>query len=168
MKKDIKLDFVGGTAESQSRRNFLKNSAALSAIVSSGPLEDLASNFVMNQQEKNIISGIQIGAVSFVDEGVENVLDILQERGKINTIFLTTFTYGRGLSGRQIPGHPFPDHGSQDSDEKTFYGGNYAIPHPEFYTRTILKEIRAPEHGNLDIVASVLPEAKKRGMKVFC
>ncbi|MFC2124378.1 hypothetical protein ACFLU5_06170, partial [Bacteroidota bacterium] len=168
MKKDITLEDIHDTAESLSRRNFLKNSAALSAIVSAGPIEDLASKFVVKQQEKNIISGIQVGAVSFVDEGVENVLDILQERGKINTIFLTTFTYGRGLSGRQIPGHPFPDHGSQESDEKTFHGGNYAISHPEFYTKTILKEIRAPEHGDLDIVSSVLPEAKKRGMKVFC
>ena len=46
---------------------------------------------------------------------------------------MTTFTYGRGLAGRQIPGQPFPDHGKQESDEKTFHGGNYATPHPEFY-----------------------------------
>ena len=37
--------------------------------------------------------GIQVGAVSFFDEGVEEVLDILQERGRVNTIYLTTFTY---------------------------------------------------------------------------
>jgi len=46
---------------------------------------------------------------------------------------MTTFTYGRGLAGRQIPGQPFPDHGKQESEEKTFHGGNYATPHLAFY-----------------------------------
>ena len=54
------------------------------------------------------------------------------------------------------------------SDASSFHGGNYAIPHPEFYRNTVLKETRAPDHGELDIVAAVLPEAKKRGMKLFC
>jgi hypothetical protein len=53
------------------------------------------------------MNGIQIGPVSFADEGVDQVLDTVQQRGGVNTIFLTTFTYGRGLSGRQIPG-PLP------------------------------------------------------------
>ena len=79
--------------------------------------------------------GIQVGAVSFVDEGVEQVLDILQERGRVDTIYLTTFTYGRGLAGRQVPGQPFPDHGVQESDEAFFHGGNYARPHPQYLPR---------------------------------
>ena len=94
-----------------------------------------------------MMHGIQIGAVSFVDEGVEKVLDIMQKRGAINTLFLTVFTHGRGLGGRQIPGEKFPDHGSQESDEKTYHGGNFATPYPEFYKNTVLKETRAPELG---------------------
>jgi hypothetical protein len=112
--------------------------------------------------------GIQIGSVSFLDEGVDRVLDLLEERGAVNTIFLTTFTYGRGLAGRQIPGHPFPDHGAQESDEKTFHGGNYAKPHAEFYRDTVLKQTRAPDHGDTDILDLVLPKAKPRGLKVLC
>jgi len=72
------------------------------------------------------------------------------------------------LAGRQVPGLPFPDHGKQEPDEKTFHGGNYAMPHAEFYGKTVLKETRAPDHGDLDIVSFVLPAAKKRGMKLFC
>jgi len=83
--------------------------------------------------------GIQAGSISFVDEGMDRVLDILQERGAVDTIYLTTFTYGRGLAGRQIPGQPFPDHGVQESDEKFFRGGNLATPHAEFYQNTVLK-----------------------------
>src|SRR5260370_34238336 len=69
--------------------------------------------------------GIQIGAVSFVDEGVEKVLDILQERAYVNTLFLAVFTYGRGIAGRQVPRQPLPDHGLQKYDLE-FHGGNFA------------------------------------------
>jgi hypothetical protein len=120
------------------------------------------------KQETDKTIGIQIDAYSFVDEGTEKVLDILQEKGAVNALCLSTFSYDRGISGRQIPGRPFPDHGVQESDEKIFHGGNYATPHPQYYRNTILKNMRAPDFGKLDIVAEVLPAAKKRGMKVFC
>src|SRR3990172_2411239 len=94
-----------------SRRVFLRNSTVMASLAVTGPLAVLDS-FNRKEQPGSKTIGIQVGAVSFVDEGVENVLDILQKRGGINTLFLTTFTYGRGLSGRQIPGYPFPDHGS--------------------------------------------------------
>jgi hypothetical protein len=67
--------------------------------------------------------GIQVGAVSFVDEGVEQVLDIFQKDASINTLFVATFTYGRGIAGRQVPGQPLPDHGKQQYDTDTFHGG---------------------------------------------
>ena len=111
--------------------------------------------------------GIQIGAVSFVDEGTERVLDILQERAGVNTLFLAVFTYGRGIAGRQIPGYPLPDHGKQEYDVNSFHGGNYATPHPQYYKDTVIRPEHAPDHGNLDILAEVLPAAKRRGMKVI-
>jgi hypothetical protein len=150
------------------RREFLKTSAGLTAAAAVAPplLTPLAPAAEPTSTPKVI--GIQVGAVSFVDEGAERALDILQERGGVNTVFLTTFTYGRGLAGRQIPGQPFPDHGAQESDEGFFHGGNYATPHPEFYRDTVLKQTRAPDHGDLDIVATVLPGARKRGLKLFC
>src|SRR5581483_8200150 len=111
--------------------------------------------------------GIQVGAVSFLDEGTDKVLDILQERGAVNTLFLATFTYGRGIGGRQVPGQPLPDHGKQEYDTD-FHGGNFATPHPRFYENTILKDLRAPDHGDLDIIAHVLDKAHGRGMKVYC
>lgn len=150
------------------RRDFIKTSAAgLAAVVTAGPASLVTAGAAETSRPRKSI-GIQVGAVSFVDEGTEKVLDLFQERGAIDTIYLTTFTYGRGLAGRQIPGHPFPDHGSQESDEKTYHGGNYATPHAEFYRNTVLKQTRAPDHGDLDIVATVLPAARKRGMRVFC
>ena len=116
------------------RREFLKIAAgagAALAMPASGPAE--SSKMV----------GIQVGAVSFVDEGTEKVLDVLQKRGCVNTLFLAVFTYGRGIAGRQIPGQPLPDHGKQEYD-LNFHGGNFATPHPQYYKNTVLKTSARP------------------------
>src|SRR5512146_32192 len=85
--------------------------------------------------------GIQVGAVSFLDEGTEKVLDIFQQTARINTLFLAVFTYGRGIAGRQVPGQPLPDHGRQEYD-LSFHGGNYARPHAQYYRDTVIKQTR--------------------------
>lgn len=151
-----------------SRRDFFRTTIAGTAAAALVPEHLSAASGGNSGQQTRKMIGLQIGSISFVDEGMEQVLDTVQSRGAINTLFLTTFTYGRGLAGRQIPGQPFPDHGKKESDEGTFHGGNYAISHPEYYAKTALKQTRAPDHGELDILAAVLPAAKKRGLKVFC
>ena len=138
------------------RRHFLKTAAAAAL-----PLSTQAA-----LPAKRMI-GIQVGAVSFLDEGTEQVLDILQQRGAVDTLFLAVFTYGRGIAGRQVPGQPLPDHGKQIYD-LNFHGGNFATPHPEYYRNTILKDTRAPDHGSYDVLQAVLPAARKRGMKTIC
>ena len=142
------------------RREFLQAGAALAAAAT-GPLAVANRAAAADRAPPRVSIGIQVGSVSFVDEGIEKVLDIFQDKGAIDTIYLTTFTYGRGLAGRQIPGQPFPDHGVQESDERTFHGGNYATPHAEFYRNTVLRPGHAPDHGDLDIVATVAARRRR-------
>jgi len=144
-----------------SRREFMKLTAGASAALAMPFMGQAA----VVPSAKMI--GIQVGAISFVDEGTETVLDVLQERGCVNTLFLAVFTYGRGIAGRQIPGYPLPDHGKQVYD-LNYHGGNFATPHPQYYKNTVIQPAHAPDHSNLDILAEVLPAAKKRGMKVIC
>jgi hypothetical protein len=144
-----------------SRREFMKLTAGASAALAMPSMGQAA----VVPSAKMI--GIQVGAISFVDEGTEKVLDVLQERGCVNTLFLAVFTYGRGIAGRQIPGYPLPDHGKQVYD-LNYHGGNFATPHPQYYKNTVIQPAHAPDHSNLDILAEVLPAAKKRGMKVIC
>src|SRR6202012_3487122 len=103
-------------------RTFLQNPAA-TALPAAVPSARLAAAPLSPKQPT---IGIQVGAVSFVDEGTEKVLDQFQRDASINTLFLATFTYGLGIAGRQIPGQPLPDHGKQEYDTGTFSGGNYA------------------------------------------
>lgn len=143
------------------RREFMKLAAGAGAAVAMPTLGHAAA------ASSSKMIGIQVGAISFVDEGTEQVLDILQERACVNTLFLAVFTYGRGIAGRQIPGYPFPDHGKQAYD-LNYHGGNFATPHPQYYRDTVIQPEHAPDHGHLDILAEVIPAAKKRGMKVIC
>ena len=111
--------------------------------------------------------GMQVGAVSFVDEGTGRVLDSLRDMAAINTLFVASFTYGRGIAGRQLPSQPLPDHGRQEYDTSTFRGGNYATPHLQYYRDTAIKPEHAPDHGPYDVLADVIPEARRRSMKVI-
>ena len=60
-----------------------------------------------------------------------------------------------------------PDHGKTEFDPNWFHGGYYATPHIVYYKNTVFKNLRAPEFGDYDMLAAVIPEAKKRGMKVY-
>ena len=110
-------------------------------------------------QASSRMIGIQVGAVSFMDEGVERVLDIFQEAANVNTLFVATFTYGRGIAGRQVPGQPLPDHGTQQYDTDTFKGGSYTKTHPQYYRDTAITDFRARDLGDFDVhqVAECLP-----------
>src|SRR5262249_29943221 len=107
------------------RRNFFQGAAA-------GALAPAAQNARAAAPAASKMIGIQVGAVSFVDEGVNKVLDIFQESASINTLFVATFTYGRGIAGRQVPGQPLPDHGKQEYDTDTFKGGSYTRVRPQY------------------------------------
>jgi hypothetical protein len=140
------------------RREFLETSSLLAggALLSQIPVRPAPP-----------MIGIQIGAVSFVDEGTDRVLDSLQEMASINTLFVASFTYGRGIGGRQLASQPLPDHGKQQYDTSTFRGGNYATPHPQYYRNTVIAPEHAPDHGSYDVLADVIPKARRRGMKVI-
>ena len=163
-----------------SRRSFLKGIAAMPIVAltdgknllrsaSELPLRETVEQPARPQHSaagnnKKFVA-IQIGARSFVDEGVEKCLDTLQEKGGVNTLMSTVFTYGRGLAGRQVPGEPLPDHGVQEYDK--VHGGSYTKVHPEFYANSVIKDVRAPDLGDFDILADVTPAAKKRGMQTY-
>jgi len=167
-----------GKSSESSRRNFLKGIGALPIMALAGDPgfggQSLISplNAAPMQADKAASTpsqrfvALQIGARSFVDEGVDKCLDTIQEKGDVNVLMPTVFTYGRGLAGRQVPGQPLPDHGVQEYDE--IHGGSYTKLHPEFYANSVIRDFRAPELGEFDILADVIPKAKAKGMQVYC
>src|SRR5579859_6521060 len=112
--------------DNSSRRDFLKGMTTFPLLAMLGvkvqPTDPLALSAPAKAASRfgagaKKFVAIQIGGRSFVDKGVEKVLDVLSEKGGVNVWMPTVFTYGRGLAGRQIPGQPLPDHGLQEYDE---------------------------------------------------
>lgn len=99
--------------------------------------------------------GIQMGVGPLAGRDYERVLDAVVEQGAVNTLFVFIFTYIREWTGVEAA---------------RFHGGNYATVHPQYYKDTALKpeDTRATDFGNLDVLARLLPAARKRGLKTFC
>lgn len=109
--------------------------------------------------------GIQIGAISFVDEGVEPVLDLLQEKAGVNALLISALSWSIGNAGRAAFG--FPDHGVQEPDN--LQGGAFFETDPDYYQATFHKKFAAPDplYAGFDTLADVIPAARARGMKVY-
>src|SRR5262245_17379099 len=128
------------------RREFLEGSAMAASGVLLGGIDGRAA------PASAPTVGIQVGSVSFVDEGTERVLDGFKEMAAIDTLFLAIFTYGRGIGGRMPRGTPLPDHGKQEYDD-AYHGGNFATPHPQYYRETSIAPQKAPDHPDYDVIA---------------
>jgi hypothetical protein len=113
--------------------------------------------------------GIQISPISFIDEGVEPLLNMFVQRLGINVLLIGTISWLGLKVGRRISWEleGWPDHGVHKPYQ--FQGGSYIAEHPEFYANTFIKKFRAPddEFKDVDILALVIPEARKRSMKVY-
>ena len=115
-----------------------------------------------------ILAGIQIGAISFVDEGVDTVLDLLRDRAGVNTLFVGTYAFDRGLAGRQVTRKEHPGHGGDHlADRHT--GGSFVAQHEEHYSSTVLGPYRAQDEevAGFDALGDVIPGARERGMGVY-
>ena len=113
--------------------------------------------------------GIQISPISFVDEGVEAVLDTLQHRVGVNVLMLGTVSWLGLKSGRSIS-HAldgWPDHGVPEPYQMR--GGAYFDPDPRYYRDTFMADYRSrdAEFEGKDILKMVLPAAHARGMRVY-
>src|SRR6185312_16452922 len=58
---------------------------------------------------KDVVA-IQVKPFAWVDEGIDNLLDTIQQKGNVNTVFAYTYDYdpNRTTKGGPIP---LPDHG---------------------------------------------------------
>jgi len=184
MEPDIKGGSQAGGSEGESplnpgRRSFLKGITAQAFAMAPGtallgqlaqdaqrraPGEASDLSGIPGRGKKKLV-GLQIGARSFVDEGVDKCLDTLQEKGGVNAVMATVFTYGTGLAGRQVHSEPLPDHGVQSYD--AIHGGSYTRVHPEFYSESPIRNIRAPELGDFDVLADVIPSARAKNIQVY-
>jgi hypothetical protein len=112
---------------------------------------------------------IQLSPVSFIDEGVDAVLDTLQGRVGVNVLMLGTVSWLGLKAGRSIS-HAldgWPDHGVPEPF--AMKGGAYFDPDPRYYRTTFIDDYKAKdvEMQGVNILETVIPAARARGMQVF-
>jgi hypothetical protein len=110
--------------------------------------------------------GIQVKPFAWRDEGIDQLLDILQEKGAVNTLF--AYTYDTDPNRLQAGGkRSLPGHGSYGDGGKTRLGGAYFNYDPKYFTDTFLKDFRVPTADHWDVIAAVGPKVAARKMDFF-
>lgn len=109
--------------------------------------------------------GMQVGAISFIDEGVEETLDTFSKLAGVNAVCISALSWSRGNAGRATGG--FPDHGAQEPDN--LQGGAFYRPDSRYYEATPIKHFTAPDplYQGFDALGDVIPEARRRGMAIY-
>lgn len=150
------------------RRSFLQFCSATLAFLAeiasgkSGSIAAHAADAPEAAGRKNFVA-LQVKPFSWVDEGVDRVLDNLQQKGNVNTIFAYTFDYEETRL-RKNGAAPLPDHGVEGGP---LVGGAFYDYAPKYFEGTILKDFRSKDFGNFNVIEAVAPKAHTRGMDFF-
>jgi hypothetical protein len=109
---------------------------------------------------------VQVGAISFIDEGVEEVLDTFKALAGVNAICVSALSWSRGNAGRAAEGG-FPDHGVAEPDE--LRGGAFFKTDPRYYQGTSLRRFAAPDrlYEGFNALGDVIGEARRRDIAVL-
>jgi hypothetical protein len=148
-----------------SRRRFVQLVTALSAAAGFGakaqtgaPRRTPGRAGTINR--KNLVA-TQIKAYAWQDEGIDKLLDNLQEKGNINTVFAFTFLSEPTDASGKIP---LPDHGTY-SKANPEIGGAFYDYDLKYFSGTTLKEFHAASKFN--VISEVGPKMRARGMDFF-
>jgi hypothetical protein len=97
-------------------------------------------NRVAVKNRKNFV-GIQVRAYAWQDEGIDQVLDNIQNKGGVNTVWAYTFGYGEQ---RLRKGASLPDHGISLAPGNTdVIGGAFYDYDQKYFQNTMIKDFRA-------------------------
>jgi hypothetical protein len=154
------------------RRKFLRLCSACAAFLTqaahpqqkaAGGATSVASTRKGEVKHRKNFAALQVKPFSFYDEGVDKVLDNLQQKGDVNTIFSYTFDYEESRLKKNSD-VPLPDHGVEGGG---LVGGAFYDYDPKYFRNTILKDFRSQDFGKFDVIAEVAQKAKARGMDYF-
>lgn len=116
------------------------------------------------KSRKNFV-GIQVRGFAWVDEGIDAVLDNLQKKGDVNTVWAYTFAYGEQ---RLSKGSSLPDHGTaRGTDNAGVNAGALYEYDLKYFQKTTVKDFRLTGYGKFNVIEQVAPKAHARGMDFF-
>jgi hypothetical protein len=117
------------------------------------------------KNRKNFVA-IQVKPFAWIDEGIDKLLDTIQQKGNVNTVFAYTYDYDTARMTKDPASIPLPDHGAY-ADNVRRTGGAFYNYDEKYFRNTILKDFRCADYGKFDVIAEVGPKMKARGMDFF-
>ena len=118
-------------------------------------------------------AGIQMGPHSMLDEGIDRVLDRLQQEAGLNAVMVYTHTYytADGIRRKRTPAVLAPDHGVPVRDlNARNLPYVWVRHHEEFFKDTVLRHMPVDsrqEYASHDLFAEMAEPVRKRGMKLY-
>ncbi len=126
----------------------------------------VSANTFVNQtvNRKNLVA-TQVKAYAWLDEGIDKLLDNLQEKGNVNSVF--AFTYQSDPTDIVTGYIPLPDHGTYAAGKPPLTGGASYDYDQKYFRGTTLKDFRSPDDNHFNVISAVAPKMKARGMSFF-
>jgi hypothetical protein len=172
---DKKSMITGLEGQPLGRRDFFRNMAA--ALAAAGTGLSAAGNAAAHPAPRRTspigpavpLIGIQMGPHTMLDEGIEHVLDLIQETAAVDTVMVYSHTYHSDL--KKPAAWIAPDHGVAPRDlMKRNLPSVWVKTHEEFYKNTVVRHPKldpASEYAGRDLLAEMIEPARRRGMKVY-
>jgi hypothetical protein len=113
---------------------------------------------------KNVVA-IQVKPFCWVDEGIDKVLDTIQEKGNVNTVFVYTYDYDQSRITKGGT-KPLPDRGKYSSSSPRTGGAFYDYD-LKYFRDTTLTDFRSRDEPDFNVITAVGPKMKARGMQFF-
>jgi hypothetical protein len=154
------------------RREFLHSLVALAGAAHIAPRASQAStdrSQPRSQIEGRPLIGIQMGAHTMLDEGIEPCLDLCRATAGINALFTYSHAYGGDL--RKPIEWLATDHGKPPIDQRSRkLPLVYVRHHEQYFKNTTLRHQLVDAsfaYATRDLFAEMAAPARARGMKVF-
>jgi hypothetical protein len=104
------------------------------------------------KSRKNFV-GIQVRGFAWVDEGIDQVLDNIQKKGGVNTVWAYTFAYGEQ---RLRTGGGLPDHGIALTAANTGVNAGALYDYDlKYFQKTSVKDFRLTGYGKFNVIEQV-------------
>jgi hypothetical protein len=109
--------------------------------------------------------GIHAPLISFVDEGIEPVIERFARDVRANALLLAAHGFNPEVVSRVTD--KSVGHGVHEPEGSI--GGAFYAPHPEYYRSSRLRETRSPEavYEGFDLLGDVLPVARQYDMATY-
>ncbi len=157
------------------RREFMQSLVTLAGAAHFGPVN---SEPRTNAEPRNPnpepaaegrLIGVQMGAHTMLDEGIEPCLDLCRETAGIDTLFTYSHAYGGDV--RKPIEWLATDHGKPPIDQRSRKLPQvYVKLHDQYYKDTSLRHQQVDSsfaYANRDLFAEMREPATKRGMKIY-